>query len=224
MAARWDGTRWSAVKVPVTHAVLMSVACASTNDCVAIGGRAGPHLRELARPTSIRLHDGHWSPLAFSAPAGVGDVEPNSVSCPVIGGCVAVGSAVRTVTRTGKRQRRQRALVLRQRGGTWVARTLPEASSISRLAKAPSSQSLSAVSCPPGVGHGCVAVGTWSGGHNPLGGGLAASLAPDDARIQPLDAPAPSTISCPTVEFCLAAGNESIERFDRGFRGSFFGG
>jgi hypothetical protein len=100
--------------------------------------------------------------------------------------------------------------------------------SVSRLAKGPSVQSLSAVSCPPGVAAGCVAVGTWgTAPHAPVShvGTLWATLAPGNPHVSTLRTEADlSTLSCPTVQFCLAAGNESIERYDRGFSGNFFGG
>jgi hypothetical protein len=229
MAARWDGTRWTTFKVPVTHAVLLSVACTSTDDCVAIGGRVGRHLRSEARPISIRLHDGRWSPLTFRTPRGAIQIEANSISCPVPGGCVAVGSATRTVTRTGQRRRLQRALVLRQRGDTWVARTLPVSRSVSRLTRGPSVQSLTTVSCPPGVAAGCVAVGTWGTAPRtptPKAGTLWATLAPGHPHVSTLMTENDlSTLSCPTAQFCLGAGNESVARLHHnGFSGSFFGG
>jgi hypothetical protein len=226
IVVRWNGTRWSTVTVPVKHAVLLSVACASTDDCVAFGGHVASHLRGVVRPISMRLHDGHWSPLAFRTPRGVTKLDPNSVSCPAAGACVAVGSALRAAMVAGKRRRLERALVLRQRGNSWIARTLPAARSVSRLVKGLSAQSLTSVSCPPGAGSACVAVGTWgsaTAGLNPPGGGLAATLSPGRVRMRPLNDPEPSTISCPTVQFCLAAGNESIERFHRGFSGNFIG-
>jgi hypothetical protein len=180
-AVRWDGTHWKPIDVPVNHAVLFSVACAATDDCVALGGRVRPHLRGLSPLISIRWHHGHWSPMSFSSPPGVTRIDSNSVSCPAAGACVAAGSARRTVVIAGQRRHLERALVLRQRGDTWVARTLPVARAVSRLANGPSAQSLTAVSCPPASASACVAVGTWGsvrGGQNPRAGGLAATLPP----------------------------------------------
>jgi hypothetical protein len=228
MAARWDGSHWMTVKVPVTDAVLLQVACASPDDCVAIGGRAGQHLR-VAAPISMRFHDGRWSPLTFRTPRGATQIEANSISCPVVGGCVAVGSATRTVTRAGRRRRLQRALVLRQRGTRWIARTLPPSSSVMRKTQGPSGQSLTTVSCPPGVPSGCVAVGTWGTAPHaptPNAGTLWGTLAPGHPHVSTFRTETDlSTLSCPTTQFCLGAGNESVSRLHHnGLSGSFFGG
>ena len=226
-AARWNGTRWNATAVPVRHAVLLSVACASAVDCTLFGARAGSLARGVARPISIRWRDGHWAPLTFRTPRGVNRIEPNSISCPVIGGCVAVGSARRSVVIAGKRRRLQQGLVLRQRKDTWVARTLPVAPAVAGLTGGPAQQSLSSVSCPPGFAGGCVAVGTWSSAPHataPAAGTLWASLAPGHRYVSTVRSDV-SELSCPTVQFCLGAGNESVSRLHHnGFSGSFFGG
>ena len=80
-------------------------------------------------------------------------------------------------------------------------------------------QSLTAVSCPPGVVAGCVATGAWGSAPHapaPAAGSLSATLAPGNEHVAPLNPEADlSTLSCPTVRFCLAAGNESVETYHR---------
>jgi hypothetical protein len=225
IAVRWDGARWSAIKVPMRHVVLFSVACASTNDCTVIGAHTGRHLR-LRQPISIRWHDGRWSSLAFTVPRGVTQIEPSSISCPAPGSCVAVGSARRPRLVAGKHKEGYlHSLVLHERGDRWSVRLLPDLHT-EASATASRQQQLNAVSCPPRQLHGCVAVGSFSGAASVVAsGGFSATIGTSSVRQQLLTFdPRPSAISCPTVQLCLVAGNESIERFDRGFSGNFFGG
>ena len=120
--------------------------------------------------------------------------------------------------------------MVRQRGNSWVARTLPVTPAAARLTKGLAWQSLSSVSCPPGLAAGCVAVGAWGAappGPRPAAGLLWATLAPGHPQVSAIrtDSDDLSTLSCPTTQFCLGAGNESVARLDHhGFSGSFFGG
>jgi hypothetical protein len=221
LAARFDGSRWSVIPVPVADAYLGSVACASATDCVAIGASGVMPSLSGPPPTPISLaFDGSaWSPITFAAVPGVSQLAPVAVSCPSSGACVAVGGAVQTAVRAGKRVRSKRAAILSLSGATWIPSIVPDSPALARI-HAAKNQSLAAVSCAPGAVSRCVAVGTWLNSDAALPknhklGGLAATVTAGRAQLSPLPVDdVPESISCPTVTFCLAGGLQTLERFD----------
>jgi hypothetical protein len=103
------------------------------------------------------------------------------------------------------------ATVLSSQHGEWSDRVLPRPASTPDRAD----ELLDAVSCPPAATAGCVAIGSWNLGDRPSRGLYATvgQVATHQASLA-LDHD-PTAIDCPTASFCLAGGNEAVERLDR---------
>ncbi len=205
---RWDGRRWRPMRAPASGISLSSVSCASARSCVAVGSsdRAG----EGVRPVALSLRGRRWVLLPLPRVPHL-QASLNSVSCRG-DGCVAVGHAFRTTSGGGQVGR---AVVLAGRGDRWNVHVLrPPATSATAVRKA-SSEELAAVSCPPSGAAPCVAVGSWFRGESP-GGGVTVTVGRGTVRQSrfALD-PDPTAIDCPTASFCLAAGDNRVERLDR---------
>jgi len=90
VAERWDGTRWSAERIPAPKGFQLgftSVSCVSATFCTAVGtgGRSGLYEEALVE---------HWNGERWTRQR-VGDREGllESVSCPLRDFCVAVGGS-----------------------------------------------------------------------------------------------------------------------------------
>jgi hypothetical protein len=93
LAARWNGSTWSAQTTPnpsgAAESVLQGVACASSSLCVAAGyykNSAG------ARVTlTERWSESAWSVVSSPNPAGASESRLQAISCAATNNCVAVG-------------------------------------------------------------------------------------------------------------------------------------
>ena len=78
-AARWDGTAWTFMTVPITtEGTLTSVSCPSAIECVAVGTTSTPP----AAPHGVALT---WNGVAWQATGAPNDepaMQPTSISCP----------------------------------------------------------------------------------------------------------------------------------------------
>jgi RHS repeat-associated protein len=190
LAERWDGTRWSALSVPIpagsTTSGLEKVSCSSASACTAIG----TYQTETGqRPFAARWDGTAWtlSTTGLTGTAPLGDV-----SCPTSTSCIAVdGEAGRT-------------FVQRWDGSNWSTEASPTPEG--------KTASLVGVSCPSAST--CAAVGSASAG------GATQTLAvrySADWTIEPTPNPEGkdnsvlADISCLSDTNCLAVGYDSYE-------------
>ena len=95
LVEHWNGTSWSIMPSPNTTTAANSgtlfdgVACANTANCFAVGAT---QLATGSQRTLVERWNGTtWSIVASPNPAGATRAELQSVSCPSISSCVAVG-------------------------------------------------------------------------------------------------------------------------------------
>jgi hypothetical protein len=92
LVERWDGKTWSIQDVPTPadskSAVINSVSCASSQECVAVGEqwRVGP----VDEPLAVRWDGSRWSAQRFPVPSS-NFISVNGVSCSSARRCIAVG-------------------------------------------------------------------------------------------------------------------------------------
>ena len=115
---------------------LVSVSCAATDDCAAVG-RYGP-----GSPRGLLLTErgGTWKASSLALPAKAkapGGVYLTSVSCPSRGNCAAVGHY--------RWKRATHGLVVRERGGKWLRAAN---AAVPRGASSKQHTFLNSVSCP----------------------------------------------------------------------------
>jgi hypothetical protein len=207
MIERWNGTRWSAVVPRIGHLVLTSVSCSSPRACTAVGDRVGQG--ERSRAAAIAMRGRRWRRLPV--PALGGQDELSGVSCRA-SGCVAVGGAWRLIGPEDRRSLPSRGLVLTPAHGRWTARRLPAPVHLRRGA---AGEDLAAVSCPAAGAAPCVAVGHWMD-HRLESHGVYATIGRGGSHQRRLGLDRdPTAIDCPTATFCLAGGNEAVERWHR---------
>jgi hypothetical protein len=85
LAEEWNGTSWRVLRTPYPTN-LLSVACPSATNCVAVG------LSDSAKGvTAIAWNGQKWRATKVPWPAGVMSPELSSVACPSVGYCVTVG-------------------------------------------------------------------------------------------------------------------------------------
>ncbi len=146
---------WTATTAPLPASAaanpgarIMSVACASSGTCVAVGQYAAAKSDDALLVTG---HGSAWSGRSAPLPADAA-ARPAaglvSVACPAATSCTAVGSYLDDL---GNRQ----GMLVTLRGTTWKATRAP----LPAGATVPGAE-LSAVACPAATG--CVAVGLYS--------------------------------------------------------------
>jgi hypothetical protein len=146
---------WTATTAPLPAgaaaspgARIMSVACASSTSCVAVGQYATGKSDDALLVTG---HGSAWSGRPAPLPADAAArpaAELVSVACPAVTSCTAVGSYLDDL---GNRQ----GMLVTLRGTSWKATRAP----LPAGATVPGAE-LSAVACP--AASGCVAVGLYS--------------------------------------------------------------
>jgi subtilisin family serine protease len=87
--ARWNGSAWSLQSAPgptegTASEAMLSVSCASSSFCMAVGRVAG-------KPFAERWNGSEWSILAAPNPVGAAGANLAGVSCPTTSACMAVG-------------------------------------------------------------------------------------------------------------------------------------
>ena len=210
-----SGGIWSAAEAPLPASavsspatVLYSVTCPGAGTCVAVGSYddSGGNTQALTET----LSGGTWSPAEAPLPPGTASnpiAAFFSVTCPVAGMCVAVGSYVSSSGTQG--------LIDTLSGGAWSAAEAPLPAG---AATNPVGFVVSAV-CP--VAGTCVAVGSYtnSSGAQGLietlsGGTWSATEAP----LPPGAASNPmaefSSMTCPVPGTCVAVGRYYDSSFD----------
>jgi hypothetical protein len=204
LAEQWDGTRWSVAPVPIGDDVLYGVSCVSAETCVAVGYRSakGENARSL-----IELWDGaKWSVMAspnpgpaseYASASGPAHAFLQSVSCPSLGSCVAVGSYT---TPAGRGD----TLAEQWDGTTWSIMPSPDKPSVSN--------GLDAVSCA--TPQFCMAVGNFQAvGYDTLAeswdGGYWSIVASPDGGPTGFDDEL-FGVSCPSATSCTAVGNDGV--------------
>jgi RHS repeat-associated protein len=210
MAARWDGSKWSAVSTPnpagATSSALGSISCTSSSSCMALGtydDGSGP------RPFSERLSGATWTVVSTAAPAnGKGSVQLHSVSCAATTACVAVGQYVSALGGPfSEEPTEEKTLVEVWNGSAWSEQSSPNPSGKSFNALAGVSCSSQAV---------CTAVGSsrpTSGEANEVTLGVRWNGEPWFLQSTPNPTPQKKSefedVSCPATSKCVAVGNDN---------------
>ncbi len=160
-----DGT-WTTQEAPLpsnatdnTTARLTSVSCAAVGSCVAVGFYSDTTGGFSQHALVETLAGGSWSPLDAPVPPDGQNASPydallQTVDCPTVQACVAVGSYNGTGGQLG--------LIDTESGGTWSALVAPQPSA----AAADQEVSVSDVACPA-LGP-CAATGSYEGGSGPF--------------------------------------------------------
>jgi hypothetical protein len=121
MAERWDGTRWSILRIAVPagsrESVLNGVSCTSHGACIAVGSFTN---HEGTFALIERWNGARWAIQAAPRPSGSGSSVLDGVSCTSSSACTAVGSLTTT---SGSALG---ALVGRWNGSTWSIQPTPK--------------------------------------------------------------------------------------------------
>ncbi len=193
-AERWNGSSWTAQAIPApkaSDAYLVSVSCASANDCTAVGGEASSATQ--FGPLAEQWNGQRWRVTQAADPAGVTAGNLASVSCASAGDCVAVGMS--------QGSRHDLALSERWNGRSW--KLLPTA----RVRRA---AALSGVDC---VSTGfCMAVGEIESSAGSAEVAMAERLTSAGWQLVPVPLIAGSDLAifydtwCASRSSCLAVG------------------
>jgi hypothetical protein len=193
VAEQWNGTKWTVVNTPLSTVAdstgLSDVSCTFATACTAVGFYHDPvdGNRALAEDWSLR-----WQLQAPQIPTGAIASSLQTVSCPFVNFCAAVGGDEQTGSVFD-------AVVETWNGKNWFVGTTPNASN----------SNLSGVSC--NGAKACTAVGDVD-----TGGGTLSTLAErwdgTNWTVQPTPNPAGAvhsfliSVSCPSVKACVAVG------------------
>jgi hypothetical protein len=184
----------------LTESDLNSVSCNAPGDCTAVGKSGEDHGAGAHVPTYATETNGVWGPVT-TFPGTVGDGSSmDSVSCPAVGYCVAVGT-IGYVEETGP----SNAAAAIETDGVWGPDTV--------LAPPPNATApnMTSVSCP--TINLCYALGTDSGGtpfvveESSGVWGQAQSVATSSNLV---------AIDCPTADSCTAVGNNNYSTLSDG--------
>lgn len=195
-------------------ATIQSVSCAAQGFCVAVGSYHGSGSGTLVATETNRAWATATALRSVSGQASDGGVL-DSVSCPVVGACVAAGTVTTTRGRT-------RPAIATETGGTWSAPTLPKLPT-GDLDTVPT---LLSVSCPA-VGD-CVVAGTDYPASSPQlpmviaqsagRWALPVTLGPlPGAVADPDQVVSLGAIDCAAVGQCTAVGNNDTASGASGF-------
>ncbi len=192
--ARWNGSSWSLQSAPApsegtASEAMLSVSCASSSFCMAVGRAAG-------KPFAERWNGSEWTLVSAPNPMGATDATLEAVSCPTTSSCMAVGSFQNGTSKT---------LTERWNGSSWSVLASPN--------PAEGHAMLRGVSCLSSSS--CIAVGS---GYATIFGPskestLAASWNGTEWTAQtPLNAEGKAfnflaAVSCSSATACTAVGN-----------------
>lgn len=177
LAARWDGSRWSAQAVPIPpgrSGVFNAVSCAARDRCMAVGS-SGPSNGNNWQAVAYWWNGTGWSLRRVPIPRGSWQSELLGVSCKPSTSCEAVGD---WVSQTGN----SLTLAERWNGHRWSMQKAPGAG-------------LAGVSCP--TTRSCFAVGPSPEHWN----GRRWALQHVPRYLNQLDA-----VSCSSARACMAVG------------------
>jgi len=193
LAEQWDGTKWTVLNVPLSTSAdesgLGDVSCTFATACTAVGFYHDPvdGNRALAENWSLR-----WQLQAPQIPAGAIASSLQTVSCPFVNFCAAVGGDEQSGSVFD-------AVVETWNGRNWIIGTTPNASN----------SVLSGVSC--NGAKACTAVGDAVGGGSSLVS-LAERYNGTNWTVQSTPNPAGAvhsfltSVSCASVKTCTAVG------------------
>jgi hypothetical protein len=203
LAMKWNGSSWTAAATPEPEGTIASylngVACSSSSDCVAVGGRLDAE-GELS-PLALHWNGSTWSVTSPASPGGFLEGELAAVSCSSSSDCAAVGEYVDA-------EGVPHPLAMHWSGSAWTTIAVGGAESGSPLG-------LTAVSCVAGE---CFAIGSYLGEDGSFGLYAtvpSSTLAWDYAEV-PLDEEAAlsevADLSCVSGSRCLAIGRSDIDQ------------
>jgi hypothetical protein len=193
VAEQWDGTKWTVLTTPLDTVAdstgLGDVSCTFATSCTAVGFYHDPAdgNRALAEDWSVR-----WQLQAPQIPAGAIASSLQTVSCPFVNFCAAVGGDEMSGSVFD-------AVVETWNGRNWIVGTTPNASN----------SNLSGVSCKGAKA--CTAVGDAVGGGSTLVS-LAERWDGTNWTVQSTPNPAGAvhsfltSVSCASVKTCTAVG------------------
>ena len=193
VAEQWDGTKWTVEATPIStsfdSASLSDVSCTFATACTAVGFYHDPvdGNRALAEDWSLR-----WQLQPPQIPAGAIASSLQTVSCPFVNFCAAVGGDEMSGSVFD-------AVVETWNGSNWITGTTPNASN----------SNLSGVSC--NGAKACTAVGDAVGGGSTLVS-LAERYNGTNWTVQSTPNPAGAvhsfltSVSCASVKTCTAVG------------------
>jgi hypothetical protein len=182
-----------------------SVACPGTGVCVAVGAYdAWIKPNTVVEALIDTLSNGTWTAIQPPLPANTQTVPPiaselDSVSCPAVGTCVAVGRYTNT-------DLEPQGLIDTLSHGAWTQKTAPMPSDAVNSPRA--STGLTSVTCRA-VGT-CVAVGAYNGGlmiDSLNNGTWVSSKAPLPADADPTQPLSFTSVSCSRDGTCAAVGS-----------------
>jgi photosystem II stability/assembly factor-like uncharacterized protein len=183
---------WTPLSLPSEQKSLVLVACPTASQCVAVGGPPSDTESHVLVTTDGGMS---WTPsiLPQQASSLVGTVTTQSISCPSTQECFVAGFET-----PGDGSPSGRVFVTYDGGLQWVPQTVPTSTTY-----------LLGVSCPTTTD--CVAVG---GGVPPRGGPSQAMIVTTTdggndwvLRGVPNGVNGLSSISCPTLDSCIAVGS-----------------
>ena len=194
------------VPVPVTETILGSVACPSTDRCIAVGSIGSRYTIRV--PFAVHSA-GSWEVRSPAPPIDNGNSFLLSLSCAGDGRCVSVGSQEVPAPYFGAKSGGNRPLVETWNGRTWRPEKVP-------IPAGTADAELSGVDCVPSA---CMAVGTVS---NRSGTGRVLTewwngstwkliLPP---RPRTMEDPSLAAVSCTSPASCTGVGQYT---FDLGF-------
>ena len=201
-ARRWNGSSWTAKKLPVPadaawHATLNSVACGSATSCIAVG--TYENSSNVYKPFVEHWDGMSWTLKPVPLPSGAVRTELQSVSCSTATACTAVGGYATDVTHLS-----DKPLAMRWNGTEWTMQdaAVPAGATYAQLR---------GVSCTATTPMPCTAVGAFST-TSTYGGSLSLTERWDGTSWGLQDAGSfgtPTKISCPTLTSCTSAGGGS---------------
>jgi hypothetical protein len=208
LALRWNGTTWTATATAEPEntkaSFLRDIACLSSSDCLAVGGRIKSG-EDTPLPFALHWNGSSWSVATPSSPEGLTEGELAAVSCNSTSGCSAVGEYADSSSSD--------PLAVHWNGSGW--------SSVS-VATEPESfpMGLDAISC---ASSGCFAIGSEisAGGSLEVYATKPSSGSPATAW-EAVEVPQPEAsvfsrvtgLACPGASRCLALG-EAVTEEDR---------
>jgi hypothetical protein len=197
-------TRDVVAPVPVTESLLGKLACPSADRCVAVGSTGSRYTVRL--PYTLSLADGAWMPHAPEPVSGQGDSFLQSISCPSVARCMAVGRQAVPAPFLGAKSGGDRPLVQTWDRGGWGTLRSP----IPQSAK---EAQLFGVDCIASV---CMAVGTYgsnAGNERVLtqlwNGSSWRHFLPPKPRS--MEDPSLASVSCTSTTSCTAVGRFTFE-------------
>lgn len=145
----WNGTSWSLGSVASVSGSVQSslagVSCPQAGACLAVG--AYENQSGVTVPLTELESGSTWTASAAAQPAGAAAAQLDSVSCPLVGTCTAVGSSTASIGSAPT------ALVESLSGSSWTVAPVSQPTGAA-------GSSLNGVSCAPSGP--CVAVGVFT--------------------------------------------------------------